>query len=178
MGRKPRFWVRQMSYVLGVSERKILRIYGPLCEGAIWRSRYNEELYRLYDDLVTTIRITRLRWAGHIVRMQDNLSCKKITLEKPEGRRRVGRPNLRWMEGWMEWWRMQRGWESEIGGSRPRIEMVGGDFLSRPRPCMGCSAWEWVSYLQYASVPQARIIFQAVNWLLFFSGPKKRDPSW
>jgi hypothetical protein len=21
-------------------------------------------------------------------------------------------------------------------------EMVGGDFLSRPRPCMGCSAWE------------------------------------
>jgi len=91
-----------MSYVLGVSERKILRIYGPLCEGAIWRSRYNEELYRLYDDLVTTIRITRLRWAGHIVRMQDNLSCKKITLEKPEGRRRVGRPNLRWMEGWME----------------------------------------------------------------------------
>jgi hypothetical protein len=29
--------------------------------------------------------------------------------------------------------------------------MVGGDFLSRPRPCMGCSAWggasEWVSEL-------------------------------
>jgi len=54
----------------------------------------------LYDetDLVTTIRITRLRWAGHIVRMQDNLPCKKITLDKPEGRRRVRRPNLGWME--------------------------------------------------------------------------------
>jgi hypothetical protein len=55
---------------LGVFERKILgRIYGPICEGAIWRSRYNEELYCLYDetDLVTTIRITRLRWSGHIV---------------------------------------------------------------------------------------------------------------
>jgi hypothetical protein len=51
---------------LGVFERKILRrIYGPICEGAKWRSRYNEELYRLYNeiDLVTTIRITRLRWA-------------------------------------------------------------------------------------------------------------------
>jgi len=36
---------------------------------------------------------------------------------------------------------MQRGWESEIGGSRPWAEMVGGDFLSWPRPCMGCSAW-------------------------------------
>jgi hypothetical protein len=34
--------------------------------------------------------------------MQDNLPCKKITLDKPEGRRRVGRPNLRWMDGWMD----------------------------------------------------------------------------
>jgi hypothetical protein len=89
---------------LGVFERKILRrIYGPICEGAIWRSRYNEELYRLYDeiDLVTTVRITRLRWAGHIVRMQHTLPCKKITLDKPESRRRVGRLNLRWMDGVM-----------------------------------------------------------------------------
>ena len=52
-------------------------------------------------DLLTKIRITRLRWAGHIVRMQDNLPCKKIILDKPEGRRRVGRPNLRWMDGVM-----------------------------------------------------------------------------
>jgi len=51
-------------------ERKILRgINGPICEEAVWRSRYNEELYRLYDeaDLVTTIKITRLRWAGHVM---------------------------------------------------------------------------------------------------------------
>jgi hypothetical protein len=33
--------------------------------------------------------------------MQDNLPCKKITLDKPEGKRRVGRPNLRWMDGVM-----------------------------------------------------------------------------
>ena len=52
--------------------------------------------------MVTTIRITRLRWAGHIVRMQDNLPCEKITLDKPEGRRRVGRPNLRLMDGWSD----------------------------------------------------------------------------
>jgi hypothetical protein len=29
------------------------------------------------------------------------LPYKKITLDKPEGRRRVGRPNLRWMDGVM-----------------------------------------------------------------------------
>jgi len=64
---------------LGIFERKILRrIYGLICEGVIWRSRYNEELYRLFEetDLVTTIRITRLRWAGRIVGIQDNLPCK------------------------------------------------------------------------------------------------------
>jgi hypothetical protein len=75
---------------LGVFEREVLRrIYGPICEEATWRSRYNEEIYCLYGeiDLVTTIKITRLRWACHIVRMQDNLPCKKITLDKPEGRR-------------------------------------------------------------------------------------------
>jgi len=73
------------------------------CEGVTWRSRYNEELYRLYDetDLVTMIGITRLRWVGHLVRMQDNLPRKKITLGKLEGRRRVGRSNLRWLDGVM-----------------------------------------------------------------------------
>ena len=88
-------WVQSKvdELCLGVFERKILRrIYGPICEGVTWRSRYNEELYCLYDetDLVITIRITRLRWAGHTVQMQDNLPCKKITLDKPEGRRQVG----------------------------------------------------------------------------------------
>jgi hypothetical protein len=33
--------------------------------------------------------------------MEDNLPCKKITFDKPEGRRRVGRPNLRWRDGVM-----------------------------------------------------------------------------
>jgi hypothetical protein len=57
----------------------------------------------LYDetDLVTTIKIARLRWAGHIVRLKDNLPCKEITLDKPEGRWRAGRPNHGWMDGVM-----------------------------------------------------------------------------
>jgi hypothetical protein len=54
-----------------VFDRKILRrIYGPLCEGATWRSRHNEELYCLYEiDLITAIRISRLRRAGYTVQM-------------------------------------------------------------------------------------------------------------
>jgi hypothetical protein len=33
--------------------------------------------------------------------MQDNIPCKKIILGQTEGRRRAGRPNLRWMDGVM-----------------------------------------------------------------------------
>jgi len=40
---------------------------------------------------------------------------------------------------------MQRSWESGTGGPGPETEMTGGGFLSRPRPCMSCSAWEQVS---------------------------------
>jgi len=117
------------------------RIYGSICEEAVWRSRYehNEGLYRLYEeaDLVTTIKMTRLRWAGHVMRMQDNLPCKKITLDKPEGRRRVGRPNLRWID------EVTKNAEKlGTGGPGPEIEMIGGGFFSRPRPCIGCSIWE------------------------------------
>jgi len=32
--------------------------------------------------------------------------------------------------------------------------------------------------MQFASVPQAGIIFQTINWLLFFISQNKRDPSW
>ena len=52
---------------LGVFERKMIRrIYGPICEEAVWRSRYNEELYRLYDeaDLVTTIKDNHDKMGG------------------------------------------------------------------------------------------------------------------
>ena len=73
---------------LVVFERKILRrIYGPVCEEAVWRSRYIEEIYHLYDeaDHVTIINISRLRWAGHVIRMQDNLPFKKKYLGQAGG---------------------------------------------------------------------------------------------
>ena len=78
-----------------------------------------------YYLLVTTIRIIRIRWAVHIVRMQDNLPCEKITLGKPEGRRQVGRPNLRWMDGVTR--------DAERLGVRnwrikAKVRGVGGDF--------------------------------------------------
>ena len=87
---------------LDVFERKILRrIYGPICENGVWRSRYNHELYQLYQDVHITkhIKICRLRWLGHVERMNNCTSLKRIYSTKPIGRRSVGRPKLRWMDG-------------------------------------------------------------------------------
>jgi hypothetical protein len=44
------------------------------------------------------IKIGRLRWLGHLFRMQGLDPCKKLTLYKPEGTRRVRKPRARWLE--------------------------------------------------------------------------------
>jgi hypothetical protein len=48
------------------------------------------------SNIVTTIRLKRLEWTGHVVRIADVTTVKKAFLGKP-GRRRVGRPKLRWI---------------------------------------------------------------------------------
>ena len=39
-----------------------------------WRQRYNKEIYHLYcaPDIVTDIKIARMRWVGHVKRMNSN----------------------------------------------------------------------------------------------------------
>ena len=68
-------------------------IYGLLHNNDIWRARYNNELYTIYDELhvVKVIKIGRLSWLGHLFRMQEMDPCRKLTVLKPEGTRRVGK---------------------------------------------------------------------------------------
>jgi hypothetical protein len=42
------------------------------------------------------IKISRLKYLGHIARMEDNAPCKKITFSQREDSRKKGRPQLRW----------------------------------------------------------------------------------
>jgi hypothetical protein len=49
------------------------------------------------QDIVTVIKIRRLKWLGHVIRMNETRSVKKILEGKSEGRRGRGRPRLRWM---------------------------------------------------------------------------------
>jgi hypothetical protein len=87
--------------MLNTFERKILRrIYGPTQEEGFWRPRWNNELYSLYKDLniVEDIKIRRLGWAGHIIRMQDErISKKGFEWEIPQ-HKSVGRPRTIWAD--------------------------------------------------------------------------------
>ena len=37
-----------------------------------------------------------MRWAGHVVRMEEGRSVSKIVTGKPTGKRPLGRPRPRW----------------------------------------------------------------------------------
>jgi hypothetical protein len=47
--------------------------------------------------LVADINRKWLEWLGHVIRMGERRVDKKIFESKPEGRRKVGRPRLRWL---------------------------------------------------------------------------------
>jgi hypothetical protein len=48
-------------------------------------------------DIVNVIKIRRLEWLGHVVRMNETRSVKKIFEGNLEGRRSRGRHRLRWI---------------------------------------------------------------------------------
>lgn len=82
-------------------ERKILRkIYGPVKEQNNWRIRSNLELEQVYKEpnIVTSIKIRRLEWVGHLIRMEDERMAKMIFTGTLEGKRDRGRPRLRWLD--------------------------------------------------------------------------------
>jgi len=83
---------------LSLFERKVLRcIFGAKQENGIWRKRYNCDVYDIFNEpnMVTSIKVKILAWAGHLVRMNNDRTIKNIFNTKPDGVRSVGRPKLR-----------------------------------------------------------------------------------
>jgi hypothetical protein len=85
--------------ILRSFERKVLRIiFGPVLENGCWRRRKTSEIYKLYDEhVVKFIKLGRLRWAGHVMEMEESDPARKILCTKPGGTgdRKKGRPKLR-----------------------------------------------------------------------------------
>lgn len=87
--------------LLGCFERKILRhIYRGVQENGVWRRRCNFELYRLYEEpnIVRSIKVNRLRWLGHVERMDDMEPSKRMFHQAVVGTRKRGRPRSRFKD--------------------------------------------------------------------------------
>jgi len=60
----------------------------------------NDELrHRMkQEDIIKFIKSQRLRWAAHVMRMENTRTTRKITEWTPYKTRPAGRPRLRWMD--------------------------------------------------------------------------------
>ena len=62
------------------------------------RRLHDEELHSLYrsPNIVRVIKSRRLRWAGHVARIEQGRSTFKILTGKSTGKRSLGRTRCRW----------------------------------------------------------------------------------
>jgi hypothetical protein len=58
---------------------------------------HNEELRDLYSlaNIVWVVKSRRMRWAGHVVRMEGR-GVHRVLMGRSEGKRPLGRPRRRW----------------------------------------------------------------------------------
>ena len=84
---------------LRVFERQILRkIFGPVNIDSVWRIRNDMYIDKLIEgaDIVRFIKAQRIKWLGHIQRMNQARPTGKLLVWKTMGTRPVGRPRQRW----------------------------------------------------------------------------------
>ena len=81
-----------------VFEKRVLRrIFGPKRDEVTgeWRKLHNGELYSSLN-IVRVIKSRRMRWVGHVARMRERRGVYRVLVEKPEGKRPLGKPKRRW----------------------------------------------------------------------------------
>jgi hypothetical protein len=63
-----------------------------------WRRLYNEELRILYASphIIRVIKSRKRSWVGNIARIGEMGNAYQILVQKPEGKRPLGRPRRRW----------------------------------------------------------------------------------
>jgi hypothetical protein len=86
---------------LTVFENRVLRrIFGPRRDEVTgeWRKLHSGELRNLYSspDIIRQVKSRRMCWAGHVARMEEGRNVCRVLVEKPEGKRPLGRLRRRW----------------------------------------------------------------------------------
>lgn len=80
--------------ILNKFDRKVLRnISARINEGELRRANYNKKAHDVFKepDITAIINTARLRWAVHVVRMEDSEIPKRIVLHKPQSMRGINR---------------------------------------------------------------------------------------
>jgi hypothetical protein len=86
---------------LRVFEKRVLRrIFGPKRDEVIgeYRTLHYEELNDQYSspNIFRVIKSKRMRWSGHVARMELRRGAYRVLVGKHEGKRPLGRPRRRW----------------------------------------------------------------------------------
>ena len=63
-----------------------------------WSKLHNAELHALYHwpNIIKNLKSRRLRWTGHVARMEQSINAYRVLVGKPEGKRLLDRPRRRW----------------------------------------------------------------------------------
>ena len=68
--------------------------------GGEWRIGTNQEIYQQCgeSDIVEFCKLSSLRWAGHVIRQDDDDDdlSRRVLVSEPGGKRPRGRTRLRW----------------------------------------------------------------------------------
>jgi hypothetical protein len=71
--------------------RVLRRIFGPKWDEVTgdWKKLHNENLHDLYSspNIVGAIKSRRMRWAGHVARMWEEIGVYRVLVGKPEEKR-------------------------------------------------------------------------------------------
>jgi hypothetical protein len=113
--------------------RVLRRTFGPKREEVTgeWRKLHNEELSDLCSlpNIVRVVKSRGMRKTGHVARMGKGSGVHRVLLGKPEGKRPLGGPRLRWEDNikmdlqevgggcgdWMELAQDRDGWRTLVG---------------------------------------------------------------